>query len=61
MLRPHERGGNVLDIFHSRTMAHTQVGEVAIDLVIETRGGDHLEELEAALRAAGILEFGAGK
>lgn len=49
-----ERGANILDIFHIRTMANTQVGEVAIDLVVETRGREHLEELENALRAAGI-------
>src|SRR5690606_29580459 len=41
-------GGNVLDIFHTRAMANTQVGEVAIDLVIETRGRDHLELVEKA-------------
>jgi threonine dehydratase len=47
-------GGNILDIFHTRALAQTQVGEVAIDLVIETRGREHLGQLEEALREAGI-------
>lgn len=47
-------GANILDIFHTRALAQTQVGEVAIDVVIETRGRDHLAGLEEALRAAGF-------
>jgi threonine dehydratase len=47
-------GGNILDIFHTRAMANTQVGEVAIDIVIETRGRDHLDTIVSALREAGI-------
>ena len=47
-------GGNILDIFHTRALADTQVGEVAIDVVVETRGRDHLEALRKALTEAGI-------
>lgn len=47
-------GANILDIFHIRALANTQVREVAIDLVIETRGHEHLQELEKNLRGAGI-------
>lgn len=49
-----ESGGNILDIFHTRALAQTRVGEVAIDLVIETRGREHLTQVEGALSAAGI-------
>lgn len=47
-------GGNILDIFHTRALARTPVGDVAIDIVIETRGHEHLAEMSAALREAGI-------
>src|SRR5690606_5624932 len=47
-------GANVLDIFHTRALASTRVGEVAIDLVIETRGPEHLREIKDTLRTAHI-------
>ena len=40
-----EAGANVLDILHTRALARTELGEVAIDFVVETRGADHLGEL----------------
>ncbi|HLS28904.1 MAG TPA: threonine ammonia-lyase [Opitutales bacterium] len=47
-------GANILDIFHDRIRSQTAVGEVAIDLVIETRGPDQLEKLKQDLREDGI-------
>ncbi len=49
-----KNGGNILDIVHTRALANTQVGEVAIDVIIETRGREHLNQLENALTQAGI-------
>ena len=49
-----QSGGNILDIVHTRALANTEVGEVAIDVVIETRGRDHLEELQNILTEAGL-------
>ena len=49
-----EAGANVLDIFHIRTFVPAEVGEVALDFVLEMRGPDHLEELLALLGANGI-------
>jgi threonine dehydratase len=49
-----EKRGNVLEIVHSRAFSEAKVGETAIDLVIETRGPDHIEEMERALTERGI-------
>lgn len=47
-------GANILDIFHTRALAATAVGEVAIDLVVETSGHDHLHGLFEELRRQGL-------
>jgi threonine dehydratase len=47
-------GANVLQIGHHRAFADISVGEVRIALHLETRGGGHLEEIVAALRAEGV-------
>lgn len=49
-----EKRGNVLEILHSRAFSEAKVGETAIDIVIETRGPDHIEEIERALAERGI-------
>ena len=46
-------GANVLDVEHSRTTSHLDLGEVEVALSVETRGGQHRAELLAALAAAG--------
>jgi threonine dehydratase len=46
-------GGNVLDVEHSRTTSHLDLGEVEVALSVETRGADHRAELMVALHAAG--------
>jgi threonine dehydratase len=48
-----ELGANVLDVEHSRTTSHLDLGEVEVALTVETRGADHRVELLAALSAAG--------
>lgn len=47
-------GANILDIVHTRALAPTQLGEVAIDLVVETSGHEHLGSLFAQLREADL-------
>jgi threonine dehydratase len=49
-----EKRGNVLEIMHSRAFSEARVGETAIDLVIETRGPDHIAEIEQALGERGF-------
>jgi threonine dehydratase len=46
-------GANVLDVEHSRTTSHLDLGEVEVALTVETRGAEHRVELLAALSAAG--------
>jgi threonine dehydratase len=48
-----ELGANVLDVEHSRTTSHLDLGEVEVALTVETRGAEHRVELLAALSAAG--------
>jgi threonine dehydratase len=47
-------GANVLEIVHRRAFADISVGEVEIVLHLETRGRDHVVEIEEALRAEGL-------
>ncbi|MGI5127293.1 threonine ammonia-lyase [Pseudonocardia sp. CA-107938] len=46
-------GANVVDVAHSRISGALPLGDVDIDLVLETRGPDHSAEVVAALGAAG--------
>jgi threonine dehydratase len=48
-----DRGGNVLDVAHSRTSVALPLGEVDVALSMETRGRQHCGELVAAIQAAG--------
>lgn len=48
-----EAGANVLAVNHDRIGARTAVGGVAVDIVLETRGFAHVQEVEAALLSAG--------
>jgi threonine dehydratase len=45
---------NVLHIHHDRAFFDIQLGETAIELVLETRGFDHVDEVNAALDRAGF-------
>jgi threonine dehydratase len=48
-----ERGGNVLDVSHTRTSVALPLGEVDVHLSMETRGPQHCAELVKAIQAAG--------
>lgn len=46
-------GANVLDVAHSRISGALSLGEVDVDVTLETRGPEHCAELVTALRSAG--------
>ncbi|MGH3585318.1 MAG: threonine ammonia-lyase [Pseudonocardia sp.] len=48
-------GANVLDVSHSRISGNLPLGDVEVELAMETRGPEHSEELVDALRAAGSI------
>lgn len=48
-----EQGANVEEVTHQRAFADLPVRYVRIDMVVSTRGNDHLEATMAALAAAG--------
>jgi threonine dehydratase len=48
-----ETGANIVDVSHVREGLELHVRETAIELVLETRGQDHAEDVVAALREAG--------
>jgi threonine dehydratase len=47
--------GNVLEIEHERVGEGLELGQTAVEILLESRGFDHIEELEAALTQAGIV------
>jgi threonine dehydratase len=51
-----EVGANVLDIEHIREGIDLHVRETAVQLVLETRGGDHAAAVTTAVREAGYEE-----
>jgi len=44
---------NVLDVVHSRTSAHLHMGEVDVELQVETRGAEHADKVLSHLRGCG--------
>jgi threonine dehydratase len=48
-----DTGANIVDVSHVREGLDLHVRETAIELVIETRGHDHAEEVVGTLRGAG--------
>ena len=48
-----DSGANVLDVEHSRTGPGLHLGEVEVELQLETRGRPHGDDVLAALHAAG--------
>lgn len=48
-----DQRANVVEIHHDRAFSEIELGETAIELVLETRGFDHVEEVRAALEEAG--------
>jgi threonine dehydratase len=47
-------GANILEVTHNRAFSNLEVGGVEIDLTLETRGHDHVEQLLEVLRDDGI-------
>jgi threonine dehydratase len=47
-------GANILEVSHNRAFADMDVGGVEVDLTLETRGREHVEQLISILRADGI-------
>ena len=50
------RGANLLDVQHIREGIDLHVRETAVQLVLETRGPDHADEVARAVREAGYAE-----
>jgi threonine dehydratase len=48
-----ETGANIVDVSHVREGLDLHVRETAIELVLETRGHDHAEDVVATLNTAG--------
>jgi threonine dehydratase len=46
-------GANVLSVHHDRIGARTEVGQIAVELDLETRGFDHIADIRAAMQSAG--------
>lgn len=46
-------GANILEVSHVRDLAELDLAETSVDLVLETRGPEHMAELRAKLAAAG--------
>jgi threonine dehydratase len=47
------QAANVLQILHERTAARYELGHVAVELTLETRGFDHVAEIERAIAEKG--------
>ena len=48
-----EARANVMDIEHNRAFTKVALDETVVDLTVETRGPEHVRELEAALSRGG--------
>ena len=51
-----DRGANLVDVQHIREGFDLHVRETAVQLVLETRGPEHAEEVSTAVRTAGYSE-----
>jgi threonine dehydratase len=49
-----EHGGNILEVFHHRTMLNVPAKGASVDVTMETHGPDHAAEIIAALLAKGF-------
>ncbi len=48
-----ETRANIVEIHHQRAFSTAELGETDVELTLETRGPDHIEELRALLTGAG--------
>lgn len=54
-----EAGAGILQIHHNRAFSEGPVGAATVELVLETKGFGHIDEVSTALRAAGYaIEVG---
>jgi threonine dehydratase len=53
-------GANIHHIRHERAQPGLPLTDAAVTLELETRGPEHVEEIRAALRAAGFVLYAAG-
>ncbi len=54
-------GGNIIEIYHQRLFPDVPVMRADLDVLIETRGGDHLAAIEARLAAEGFASRRLGQ
>ncbi|MFN0062691.1 MAG: threonine ammonia-lyase [Myxococcaceae bacterium] len=50
-----EQGGNVIEIHHERASSRTPLGDVEIQVTLETRGRSHVDEIQEALSQKGLI------
>ncbi|HYO66584.1 MAG TPA: ACT domain-containing protein, partial [Archangium sp.] len=48
-----QAGANVVEIYHNRAFSKAGLGEVAVEVTLETRGRGHIEELMGGLGQKG--------
>jgi len=53
LLRVAEAGGNLVTVDHVRDAVPLSVRQTGVELVLETRGGEHADEIVSALEEAG--------
>jgi threonine dehydratase len=51
---------NVMEVHHERTFSGLGLAKVEVELTLETRGADHVRQLDAALRERGFEVSAAG-
>jgi threonine dehydratase len=49
-----DTGGNIMDVAHNRAFAKMEVGGVELDMILETRGHAHIEQLLTVFQSEGI-------
>jgi threonine dehydratase len=49
-----EAGGNIVEVYHRRLFYDVPVKMAEVDVVVETRGPDHVERITSTLRGAGF-------
>lgn len=49
-----KRRANIFQISQSRPLSDVQLGQTEVELVLETRGWDHVQEIVAAIAAVGL-------
>ena len=46
---------NVLEVAHERLAPGLELGQTQVELLLETRGAEHIEEVQDALRSSGVV------